>query len=174
MGELGDLGSALTGEKGTAGAGVSGRHNGEGGGLQPPRRRLLLPCFSPSWFARRRCLSHCLQKTPAQGRAGEGARSAAPCGFLAPDPSWVGAQASAATVGPDGGWAPRAGFDGGRGEGGVGEAVGGLTARKGFFALEQTPAVSPVLDFWVHQRNAAQPMMETGLQLGGSGNQGIL
>lgn len=32
-------------------------------------------------------------------------------------PGWVGAQAAAATLGPDGGWAPRAGFEGGRGEG---------------------------------------------------------
>lgn len=103
--------------EGSAWAGVSGRYNREDGGLQSPRRRPLLPCFSPSWSARRCCLSHCLPKTPAQGRAGAGAGSAAPCGFLDPDPGWVGAQASAATQGPDGGWAPRAGFDGGKGGG---------------------------------------------------------
>lgn len=109
-GDPGDSRSAITGgggrERATAGAGVSGRHNGESGGPRAPRRRPLSPCFSLSWSARRCCLSHCLPKTPAQGRAGAGARSAAPCGFLAPDPGWVGAQASAATLDPDGGWAP--------------------------------------------------------------------
>lgn len=95
------------GRKGeTARAEVSGRHNGESGDPPAPRRCPLSPCFSLSWSARRCCLSHCLPKTPAQGRAGAGARSAAPCGFLAPDAGWVGAQAAAATLDPDGGWAP--------------------------------------------------------------------
>lgn len=131
-------------ERETAEAGVWGRHNGKSGDPQAPRRRPLPPCFSPSWSSRRCCLSHCLPKTPAQGRAGTGARSAAPCGLLAVVPGWVGGQAAAATLGPDGGRAPRAGSEGGKEEGGVGEAVGGLTVRMGFFALEpDSPQPAP-------------------------------
>lgn len=136
----------------------------------------LLPCFSPSRSARRCCLSHCLPETPAQGRAGAGARSAAPCGFLAPDPGWVGARAAAATLGLDGGWAPGARFDGGEGRGKRGEATGGLTVPMGFFALEpdSPPAGPPGLDLGVHQRSAALPMKEKGLKLGGSEKRGTL
>lgn len=50
----------------------------------------------------------------------------------------------------------------------MGEAVGGLTARIAFFSLElTTPRWPPDSDFGVHQRNAAQPVTEKGLQLGG-------
>lgn len=52
-------------------------------------------------------------------------------------PRLRGAQAAVATLGRDGGWAPRAGFEGG---GGRGEVVGGLTAQMGFFALEPDSA----------------------------------
>lgn len=117
---------------------------GRAGVPRPCAAAHLPPCFSPSWSARRCCRSHCLPETPAQGRAGAGAGSAAPCGFLAPDPGGVGAQASAATLGLDGGWAPRARFDGGEGRGKRGEAAGGLTVRMGFFALEpDSPQPAP-------------------------------
>lgn len=76
-----------------------------------------------------------------------------------------GAQAAAATLGPDGGWAPGAGFEGGVRR--VGEAVGGLAARMGFFTLEPNcPPPAPGSEFEVHQRNADWPVMEEGLQLG--------
>lgn len=136
----------------------------------------LPTCFSPSWSSRRCCLSHCLQKTPAQGRAGAGTGSAAPHGFLTLDPGWVGALASTATLGPDGGWAPRAELEGGRGKGGVGEAVGGIDCSNGVLRPGSLTAYSrpPRFRIWGAQISADYTMMEMRLQLVGSEKRGTL
>lgn len=70
-------------EEGLQGGGSRGDTMGRTGvpGLRAAAH--LLPCLSPSWSARRCCLSHCLPETPAQGRAG---RAPAPQPPRAPRP----------------------------------------------------------------------------------------
>lgn len=114
------------------------------------------------------------RRHPPRGGLGRAPAPQPPAGSSLPTPAGLGAQAAAATLGPDGGWAPGAGFEGRRGEGGVGEAVGGLAARMGFFTLEPNcPQPAPGSEFGVHQRNADWPVMEEGLQLGGCLEKGV-
>lgn len=109
---MGDLGSELAGERGTSGEGVSGRHNGEGGG-PPALRRRPPPALFFSLLVREALLPEPLSGGDTRPGAGWGGRPLrSPPRVLAPDPGWVGVQASAATLGLHGGWAPGAGFDG--------------------------------------------------------------
>lgn len=135
MGEISDLGSALTGERRAAGEGVSGRHKwggwGSPGSAPPP-----LPALFFSLLIREALLPEPLSTVDTRPGAGWGGRPLrSPLRVPRSRPRLGGGAASAATLGPDGGWAPRAGSDGGRGEAGVGEAVGGLTVRTGFLRL---------------------------------------